>query len=217
MASLRISVVSDDRLFCESVMRILADMPDLTVTPFEDASVPAAVRSGAHHVCIVDARMRGVLRWCTMEGAASVILAGAPDDDAWAEEALTLGAQGILTKTSRSEDLGNAIHVVAEGGIWARRRWLNASLKYFAASRKKPAPPEQLGSLLSARERQVFHHAAMGARNKELADRLAISEATVKVHLTHIFQKLGVSGRAELAAVYHGLLPAVADSPRPAL
>jgi hypothetical protein len=43
--------------------------------------------------------------------------------------------------------------------------------------------------------------------NKELAVALSISEATIKVHLTHIFQKLGLRGRGELAAAYHGLLP----------
>jgi DNA-binding NarL/FixJ family response regulator len=59
---------------------------------------------------------------------------------------------------------------------------------------------------LSTRETEVFRHAATGVGNKELADRLAISQATVKVHLTHIFQKLGVQSRAELAAAYHGLI-----------
>ena len=56
---------------------------------------------------------------------------------------------------------------------------------------------------LSRREREVLRHAATGVGNKELAHRLSISEATVKVHLTHIFQKLGVPGRAALAAAYH--------------
>jgi DNA-binding CsgD family transcriptional regulator len=55
--------------------------------------------------------------------------------------------------------------------------------------------------------REVFQHAATGKGNKELAVALAVSEATVKVHLTRIFQKLGLRGRAELAAAYHGLLP----------
>jgi DNA-binding CsgD family transcriptional regulator len=56
---------------------------------------------------------------------------------------------------------------------------------------------------LSRREREVLRHAATGISNKELAARLDISEATVKVHLTRIFQKLGISSRAALAATYH--------------
>ena len=64
-----------------------------------------------------------------------------------------------------------------------------------------------LYALLSHREREVFQHAATGKGNKELAVTLAVSEATIKVHLTRIFQKLGLRGRAELAAADHGLLP----------
>ena len=55
--------------------------------------------------------------------------------------------------------------------------------------------------------REIFLLAATGLANKELASRFAIGEATVKAHLTRIFQKLGVRGRAELAAVYHGVVP----------
>ena len=68
---------------------------------------------------------------------------------------------------------------------------------------------------LSRREREIFRQAASGLANKEVASRLAIGEATVKAHLTHIFQKLGVRGRAELAALYHGVTPRVPDPPTP--
>jgi len=74
------------------------------------------------------------------------------------------------------------------------------------ASTARSASEEVLEHQLSSREREVFRHAATGLSNKELADRLAISRATVKAHLTQIFQKLGVNGRAQLAAVYHGVV-----------
>ena len=51
----------------------------------------------------------------------------------------------------------------------------------------------------------MYRYTAAGLSNKELADRLSISEATVKVHLTHIFRKLGVRSRGELAAAYFGV------------
>lgn len=68
---------------------------------------------------------------------------------------------------------------------------------------------------LSDREREVFRHAAMGLSNKELAQRLAVSQATVKAHLTSIFQKLGLRSRAELAAAHHGMLPPARRAPSP--
>jgi len=79
--------------------------------------------------------------------------------------------------------------------------------------RRSASPPEQL----SRREREIFRHAASGLANKELATQFAIEEATVKAHLTRIFQKLGVRGRAELAAVYHGGQPLKREPLRPGM
>jgi DNA-binding CsgD family transcriptional regulator len=101
---------------------------------------------------------------------------------------------------------------VREGQIWARRQTIEAWAERIIAG---PSEPPRIAALelgLSTREKEVLRHAATGLSNKELAGRLAISEATVKVHLTHIFQKLGVRGRAELAAVYHGLLASASDA-----
>jgi DNA-binding CsgD family transcriptional regulator len=54
---------------------------------------------------------------------------------------------------------------------------------------------------------EVFRQAAAGLSNKEVAARLTISQATVKAHLSRIFQKLGLRRRSELVATYHGLVP----------
>ena len=75
-----------------------------------------------------------------------------------------------------------------------------------------PAGESLAQELLSEREREVLVHTATGLSNKELADRLGISEGTVKAHLTSIFQKLGVRGRTELAAAYHGIIPHPIDA-----
>ena len=131
------------------------------------------------------------------------------------------GASGILTRSATRDDLVKAVAIVRQGGIWACRRWLNAWVNRDAARLDKGfnARVITMAARLSPREEQVFRYAASGAANKELAQRLDISEATVKVHLTRIFQKLGVSGRAELAAVYYGLRPAptAATPPQPQL
>jgi two-component system nitrate/nitrite response regulator NarL len=215
MSSHRISILSDNRFFCEGVLRVLGADPTLALMAYCDGVLPRHAGADRRSMVIVDAGMKGALAECATlvaEAGPPVILVGAPDDDAWALEALSAGARGILTKMAPPEDVAKAIEVVRQEGIWACRRWLNAWLRRAAGPKATTRPDARVLECLSPRERQVFHHAATGAGNKAVAERLAISEATVKVHLTHIFKKLGVSGRAELAAAYHGLIPVVASA-----
>jgi DNA-binding NarL/FixJ family response regulator len=210
MGLVRLALVSDDRLFCDGVTQILRGDPSLLVTVSSEGA--AHVQLDAD-IWVMDTRTGAALATdVTVDGGARphVILINAPDDNDWAADALGVGVRGILSRDSSGDDLVKAIHVVHDGGIWAKRRWLVAYVhratrisKRHLDSRSGP----RLDERLSRREREVFRYAATGAGNKELADRLAISEATVKVHLTHIFQKLGVNGRAELAAAYYGLRP----------
>jgi DNA-binding NarL/FixJ family response regulator len=140
--------------------------------------------------------------------ALAVILIGAPCDGRWAVEALRAGARGVLTQDARSEDLTRAVRVVHGGDLWVRRQWLHAWLRESATQlvggHHLTQVRAQLDALLSRREREVSHQAATGISNREIAQRLGISEATVKVHLSRIFKKLGLGGRAGLAAAYHG-------------
>lgn len=206
MVSLNVAILADDRLFCEALVRVLREQPGFEIAAYDEGTWPPALH--AHHdVVIVDGRMSGSIDSCQAlaPGGPSIILVCAPEDDDWACRALTAGAVGILTKASHLDDVVRAIHLVHGGGVWAKQRWLKAWAHGLAASRVPADATSTCDSLLSRREREVFHAAARGAGNKELADRLAISEATVKAHMTRIFHKLGVSGRAELAAAYHGL------------
>ncbi len=208
MSSLHIAVVSDDHFFCQGVLRVLGDGEAASLSTHHGV-LPHHVRCDPSAIVILDARMKAALAECaglTAHAGPPVILVGAPDDDEWALEALSAGVRGIVTRTAPAEDVPKAIHVVRQEGIWARRRWLTAWLRQAAVQRTAARPDARMVECLSPREREVFHFAAMGAGNKAVAERLAISEATVKVHLTHIFQKLGVTGRAELAAAYHGLI-----------
>lgn len=202
----RIAVVSDDRLLCDGLVQFLSEQPDFLVSGrCPGSEFPLAQLAREHDIILADARDEAA--WSSaraIPGEAVVILVGASEDDAWATTVLAAGARGILTRTAGRDDLVNAIRVVRGGGIWARRRWLNACvLHVVGASKRRLATQDTVDTRLSRREREVLQHAATGVGNKELADRLSISEATVKVHLTHIFQKLGVPGRAALAAAYH--------------
>ena len=222
MLPVRIAVVTDDRLFREGLLRIIGAEPSFLAAGHEEGAGlwPATARA---HVLVVDSRTPGALSLCSArrrDGGPAVILVAAPDDESWALESLRAGARGILPKSARAEDLVKALRVVHEGQIWAGRqvmaRWIERLAGEHPPNPSPARPPDEstLEQGLSHREKEVFRHAATGLGNKELADRLAISEATVKVHLTHIFQKLGLRGRTELAAAYHGLFAAAQDLPR---
>ena len=213
MGAIRVAIVGDDRLFRDGLHQILRGDPSFQVT---DENESASICNDVD-VRLVDARFGHLIAKNTIPtgGRPHVVVVNVPDDDAWAADALSAGVRGILERTAGADDLIKAIRVVHDGGIWARRRWLIACVKSAVGTRHKPTPaamPSTLDQRLSKREWEVFHQAATGAGNKELADRLAISEATVKAHMTRIFQKLGVSGRAELAAAYYGLRPPLPDT-----
>jgi DNA-binding NarL/FixJ family response regulator len=215
MAKVCVSILSSDRIFGEGLRRILATDAALTVVALtEQLPATAAVRVVGSDVLLVDARMQGALAFCDrakQDGGPGIILVAVPDDDASAASALSAGARGILQTSAHSDDVAKAVHVVANGQVWAPRRVIVAAwLGEMKRERPDPRPPVRRDPRLTTREMEVLHHAAAGRGNKEMASDLAISEATVKAHLTRIFQKLGLQGRAQLAAAYHGIVPPTA-------
>lgn len=202
---MNVAVRTDDGLFRDGVAGILRS--DTRVTVVDDRD-PA--RFAAPDILLLDSRMPGALALCaqiTAGGGPAVVFIAAPESDDWARDALAAGARGILTRTAHAENLITALEIVHSGQMWATRRVMAATIDHLSRAAVVARPARALlDDRLSEREREVLHHAATGLANKELADRLDISEATVKVHLTHIFQKLGVRGRAELVAAYHGVV-----------
>ena len=205
-ATIQIAIVSDDGLLRDGLIQVLSAQPDFIITRCHVASGSSlSPLARTHDIIVADARSEcGRRPERAIPDGGVVIFVSASEDDEWATTALTAGARGILTLSANRDELVNAIRTVHAGGIWARRRWLNACvLHVVGAAKRRMSARDVVDKRLSRREREVLQHAATGVGNKELADRLSISEATVKVHLTHIFQKLGVPGRAALAATYH--------------
>ena len=209
MAPIRIAVLSDDRLLCDGVIKLLQADPAFDLVAHErTAGAGRLLRTVRADVWLIDSRLDGAVELCgEASGDAATLLIAAPGDSAWCRDALCAGASGVLPKNAGAGELVNAIRVVHGGSVWAPRRVMADCIKHLlTASVARRAGGAMLERHLSRREREIFREAASGLGNKELAARLAIGEATVKAHLTHIFQKLGVRGRAELAAVYHGVL-----------
>jgi DNA-binding NarL/FixJ family response regulator len=134
-------------------------------------------------------------------------VAGAEANDRWAVEALKAGVRGILPKSATVEHLYKAIRVVHQGEVWATSRVIAQTMAELA-TRAAPRPAGKLAfnERLSRREQEIVQLVVEGLSNLEAATRLGITEATVKAHLTHVFQKLALRGRSQLAACYHGRL-----------
>lgn len=138
-----------------------------------------------------------------------IILTGIRDTEVH-ERAVRLGARGVVLKDKADESLITAIEKVSAGELWLSRAMIG---RVFAdlvrGERADTSDPEsdKIGTL-TVREREVLELVAEGLKNREVADRLFISEATVRHHMTSIFDKLTVSSRLELViySYRHGLV-----------
>ncbi len=138
-----------------------------------------------------------------------VIVLTASEDKNEFVQAMKLGCSGIVLKQTAPELIVKSIRKVHAGEIWLDSHTTAAVMRQFAQ------PGEMIGgpgknrerSPLSQREREIVGLVAQGYKNKEMAEKMFISEQTVKNHLHNIFDKLGVSDRLELAlyAIHKGL------------
>jgi len=142
-----------------------------------------------------------------------IILTASEDKNEWVQ-AMKLGCSGIVVKQTQPDLIVKSIRKVYSGEIWLDSHTTAAVMRQFAS------PQDQMSggsgkagrerSPLSAREREIVALVAQGYKNKEMAEKMFISEQTVKNHLHNIFDKLGISDRLELAlyAIHKGLHPA---------
>jgi two-component system, NarL family, nitrate/nitrite response regulator NarL len=135
-----------------------------------------------------------------------VIVLTAAEDDRDVVRAMRLGARGVVLKQSASDLLLKSIKKVHDGEIWLDNRMTAEVIDAF--KRSAEAGQRRDKPLLSDREKEIVQLVAQGFRNREIGEKLFISEQTVKNHLHNIFDKLGVSDRLELAlyAIHHRLI-----------
>lgn len=127
-------------------------------------------------------------------------------------EAMKLGCCGILLKENPPNLIEKSINRVHGGEIWLDSNTTAAVIRHFAAPGDYPAAhtngkPTRERAQLSQREREIIILIAQGYKNKEIAEKMFITEQTVKNHLHNVFDKLGVSDRLELAlyAIHNSL------------
>lgn len=161
----------------------------------------AAVRELAPDVLVLDVRMPGasgidVLRTLVDEELGTrVVLLTAGLEDEQLLDAIRAGARGVVLKDMAPQLLVEAVRAVLAGG-----QWLEKGLGGRALTRplQRERGLVEATRLLTPREIEIVRMVAQGLRNRAIAEKLFITEGTVKVHLHNIYEKAGVDGRVEL-------------------
>jgi DNA-binding NarL/FixJ family response regulator len=200
---IRIAIADDHALVLHGFKRLLDGESDFEVVACcrNGEEALAAVRAGGIDVLLLDIRMPGmggidVVRALSADAASCrVVLLTAAISDAETYEALRLGTRGIVLKESDPDTLLDCIRRVASGEQWVDREALPPGIGSWTAQRTRDG---HINRVLTARELQIVRMIAQGLRNRAIAERLAISEGTVKIHLHNVYEKLGLDGRLEL-------------------
>jgi two-component system, NarL family, response regulator YdfI len=199
-------LVADDHLIIRQGLRLIFETQEGFDIVGDASDGAEAVRLCAElkpDVVLMDLRMPGMdgltaierLR-CEQPGIAVVILTTFNEDDLMMR-GLRAGAKGYLLKDTDRETLFNTVRAAARGETLLKPEILARVLTQIAA----PGTQSASSTDLTEREKEVLGEVAQGARSKEIAQKLGISERTVKAHLASIYNKLGVDSRAAAIAV----------------
>jgi DNA-binding NarL/FixJ family response regulator len=217
--SVRLVVVDDQEVVRAGFGALLATQPDFTVVGSARDGAEA-VRLCAQHqpdVVLMDVRMP------VMDGIEAtrliastvgdgerprIIMLTTFDLDEYVYDALSAGASGFLLKEVTAERLFEAVRVVAAGEALLAPGVTRRLISEFA--RLRPRPPRQRSRLdeLTPRETEVLRLIAAGLSNAEIAERLVVSDETVKTHVSRVLAKLGLRDRTQavVAAYESGLV-----------
>jgi DNA-binding NarL/FixJ family response regulator len=206
--SVKILLIDDHALVRAGLRILIESQPGLAVVgeASQPADALALARERQPHVVLLDLDLGGqngaemipdLLAACPTSRI--LVLTGVRDVEIH-RRAVQLGAVGVVQKEMAAEVLVKAIEKVHAGEVWLDRALTASVLNEMSqAGRVRPVDPEQArNATLSRREREVIALIAEGLSNKRIAERLSITETTVRHHLTSIYTKLEVADRLEL-------------------
>lgn len=200
----RIALADDHPIVLDGLEQLFRLEPDFEVVARcrDGQETLSVVREQRPDLLILDVRMPGtdglaVLRAIRDEGLPTrVVLLTAALDDEQLVEAVRLGVRGVVLKETAPKLLVKAMREVHAGGQWLEPGVVSRALRKLV---QKDAGLREAEKVLTPRELEIVRMAGSGLRNRQIADRLFISEGTVKIHFHNIYQKLQVNGRLELA------------------
>jgi DNA-binding NarL/FixJ family response regulator len=219
---IRVAIADDHPIVRDGLKKLLALETDVEVVgeAGDGRAVIELVQQTDPDVLLLDLRMPnldGLQALQTIQQTnrrTRVIVLTASEDKNEFVQAMKLGCSGIVLKQTAPDLIVKSIRKVYSGEIWLDSHTTAAVMRQFASPGSELSAQGGSGSgnqrersPLSVRERQIVALVAQGYKNKEMAEKMFISEQTVKNHLHNIFDKLGVSDRLELAlyAIHKGL------------
>ena len=201
--TIRVLVVDDQSMVRAGFRMLLADEKDIEVVAEASNGLEAVSKAARFHprVVLMDIRMpeldglEATKRILAADGDPRILILTTFDLDEYVYEALRAGASGFVLKDDPPEQLLAAVRTVARGDALLSPAITKRVIRQFTRL-PRPTPPKELNEL-SERERDVFRLMAEGMSNGEIGQELFISETTVKTHVTHILQKLGLRDRVQ--------------------
>ena len=201
--SIRVLVADDQSLVRGGFRMLLAGEQDMEIVAEASNGLEAVEKAARFHptVVLMDIRMpeldglEATRRILAVDGEARILILTTFDLDEYVYEALRSGASGFVLKDEPPEQLLAAIRTVAAGDALLSPSVTKRVIKQFART-PRPALPKEFDEL-TTREQEVFRLIAEGLSNVEIGQQLYISDTTVKTHITHILQKLGLRDRVQ--------------------
>jgi len=212
-------VLADDHPIVRDGLRKLLTLEDdieIVAEASDGNEVIQVIQETNPDIVLLDLRMPNMDGLAALQALQNVdkkckiIVLTASEDKNEFVQAMKLGCAGIVLKQTAPELIVKSIRKVFGGEIWLDSHTTAAVMRQFAAPGEMMNGAAVKGrerSPLSQREREIVGLVAQGYKNREMAEKMFISEQTVKNHLHNIFDKLGVSDRLELAlyAIHKGL------------
>jgi len=203
---IRVLVVDDHPVFRQGLISVLQRYLEFEVVGQAANGIEAVMKASELEpdIIVMDIRMPGgngveatrAVQQKLPQAKVLIVTVSDKDDDLFA--AIKAGARGYLLKSVSLQELVDSIRLVARDEAIISPAMAARLLDEFKQGKERP--DKELGEL-SLREQEVLQLVAQGASNKEIADRLFISETTVKAHLRTILEKLHARNRAEAVAV----------------
>jgi DNA-binding NarL/FixJ family response regulator len=203
MTPIRLVLADDHAIVLHGLKRLFEGHPDFRVVEccVDGEGAVEAARDESCDVLVLDLRMPGrtgldVLKTLAAEKrrCRTILLTAAISDDD-VVEAVRLGAWGVVLKESSPETLLECVRRVFRGEQWIDRETMTRA---FGHAMQREAAMREASRILTPREIEIVRMIAQGLRNRVIAERLSISEGTVKIHLHNVYEKLGIDGRLEL-------------------